>query len=509
METHLEAFVAYETTKGTRFEARFPAAAGWEDAHLSVRPSLAVTGQGLHLELNLTAHHPLILLGGEVRGPLPAWADGETLALVNGFQSWSRTEEFLLPRRQRKLSRLAWFLRPYGEPLLSPILRGNGRFHGWWLTHLRRAGHAFLLGSTAERSGFTRMEVDWPARGWRARKDCGGRWLEEGEEYRLCGLFLGEGPELAPLSDAFARASTIGPPVSRPGTAWLSWYYYYTRLSATELRRVLAGLKKLDLPLDFFLIDDGYESAVGDWLFPGPRYPEGLASLAAEIREAGYAPGIWVAPFVAERRSILWRDHPDWFLRRPDGRPLPAGMNPHWSGVFFALDLSRPEPREYVREVIRAMTAWGFRLIKLDFAYAACLRPTPHRTRGELMAEALDLVRTAAGDSILLGCGVPLGAAAGVFDYCRIGPDVAPYWEDRKLHALGYPERVATENALTTILNRSFLAGRLLPADPAACLLRDRATRLTPHQRRSLFLLTYLCGSLFSFSDPPELLGQE
>lgn len=125
------------------------------------------------------------------------------------------------------------------------------------------------------------------------------------------------------------------------------------------------------------------------------------------------------------------------------------------------------------------------------------------------MAEALDLVRAAADGCAILGCGVPLGSAPGAVDYCRIGPDVAPYWEDRKLRALGYPERVATENALVTVLNRSFLAGRLLAGDPDACLLRRRQTRLTPHQRRSLFLLTYLCGSLFSFSDPPDLLAEE
>ncbi|MGQ9778329.1 MAG: glycoside hydrolase family 36 protein [Bacillota bacterium] len=508
MDARLEACLVYRTEDGRRFEAYFAPAEGWEDGCLTVQPSLAPTKEGFSSVLCLSAHRPLTLIGFEVRGCLPAWADEETRTLINGFQSWSRTEEPLPHARQRTLSPLAWFLRPYGEPVRERV-QGSGRFHSWWFTHLRRPGHALLLGSTDERSGFTLFGVEWPGRTWWARKDCGGRHLEEGEDYRLCGLFIAEGPDLAALYDEFARASGIMPPDSRPRTAWLSWYYYYTRVTAAEIRRVLAGLKELGVPLDFFLIDDGYEPAVGDWLAPSARFPQGPAPLAEEIRAAGYIPGIWVAPFVAERRSALWRDHPDWFLRGPDGRPLPAGMNPNWSGVFFALDLSRPEPREYVREVIRTMTAWGFRLIKLDFAYAACLRPTPRRTRGELMAEAIELVRAAAGDSILLGCGVPLGAAPGVFDYCRIGPDVAPYWEDRKLHALGYPERVATENALTTILNRSFLAGRLLPADPDACLLRDRATHLTPHQRRSLFLLTYLCGSLFSFSDPPELLGQE
>jgi hypothetical protein len=46
------------------------------------------------------------------------------------------------------------------------------------------------------------------------------------------------------------------------------------------------------------------------------------------------------------------------------------------------------------------------------------------------MWEAMDLIRDMVGpEKLVLGCGVPLAAAFRKVDYCRIGSDVAPWWE--------------------------------------------------------------------------------
>ena len=502
----LDCLLVYESG-GKRTSVAFAARDGYGDRALAVVPTASPGDRSL-LELTLRAKLPVRLLRAELMKPMPAWADEATRTLVNGYQSWSRSEEYLPRERQRGLNPALWFLRPYGEPA-AHYAGGRGRFHSWSLTYLRSAGHVWLLGSTDEHSGFTLFTVDWPRRCVRAAKECGGRFLVAGEEYRLLSLFAGEAPVPGELFAAYARACRLPEPPAKRLTGWLSWYYYYTKVGAAEIRQVLAGLRELALPLDFVMIDDGYETAVGDWLSPNGRFPDGLAAPAAEIRAAGYRPGLWAAPFVAEKRSALWREHADWFLREPGGRPVKAGFNDNWSGTFFALDLEKAAPREYVRGVIREMTAgWGYELLKIDFAYAACLRPTPRRTRGKLMAGAMDLLRGAAGDCPLIGCGIPLGTAWGRTEYCRVGADVAPYWQDSKFVHLHYRERVATENGLTSALHLSWLNGRFFLNDPDVFILR-RGTRLLPAQRLTLFLLTYLCGGVFSFSDPPALLGEE
>lgn len=54
------------------------------------------------------------------------------------------------------------------------------------------------------------------------------------------------------------------------------------------------------------------------------------------------------------------------------------------------------------------------------------------KSRGEIMWDAMQLVRDLTGDDrLLLGCGVPLACAWRNADYCRIGSDVAPWWEGK------------------------------------------------------------------------------
>lgn len=44
----------------------------------------------------------------------------------------------------------------------------------------------------------------------------------------------------------------------------------------------------------------------------------------------------------------------------------------------------------------------------------------------------MQFVRDLAGpDKLVLGCGVPLACAWRNADYCRIGSDVAPWWEGK------------------------------------------------------------------------------
>jgi hypothetical protein len=56
--------------------------------------------------------------------------------------------------------------------------------------------------------------------------------------------------------------------------------------------------------------------------------------------------------------------------------------------------------------------------------------PRNGKSRGEIMWEAMDLIRDFVGpEKLVLGCGVPLATAFRKVDYCRIGSDVAPWWE--------------------------------------------------------------------------------
>jgi hypothetical protein len=90
--------------------------------------------------------------------------------------------------------------------------------------------------------------------------------------------------------------------------------------------------------------------------------------------------------------------------------------------------------REYLRSVFdTVLNKWGFDMVKLDFLFAAAMIPRLGKTRGEIMWDAMSFLREIVGPKkIILGCGVPLAASFRKVDYCRIGSDVAPWWEGKE-----------------------------------------------------------------------------
>ncbi|MFN4080767.1 MAG: glycoside hydrolase family 36 protein, partial [Saprospiraceae bacterium] len=287
-----------------------------------------------------------------------------------------------------------------------------------------------------------------------------------------------------------------------PALGWTSWYRYFNRLAYADLTRDLEAVAQSDLPFRYFQIDDGWQREVGDWRDTRPEMQPGMADLARRIREAGLKPGIWFAPFVASRRSVLARQHPDWLLRDAGGRPVKAGWNPLWGGDFYALDISRPALREYLSGCLHiAADRWGYDFFKLDFLYAAALRPEPERTRAQIMSEALEFLYAQLPRQTILACGVPLGAGWGRCEYLRVSGDTHLSWRHRAASWIGHRERPDTLAALHTNLTRWGLGRGAWGHDPDVFVLRDHAQKLTPVQRQTLLSVNALLGDLLFCSD--------
>ena len=66
-----------------------------------------------------------------------------------------------------------------------------------------------------------------------------------------------------------------------------------------------------DIPgLRYIQIDDGYQPAMGDWLETGNAFGGEVQAVLRQIRERGFEPAIWVAPFIAEEGSRSSRSIP-------------------------------------------------------------------------------------------------------------------------------------------------------------------------------------------------------
>lgn len=336
-------------------------------------------------------------------------------------------------------------------------------------------------------------------------------------------LLIFDGDEVeATLQDwsrKVAAASPLPPRVpTRRITGWCSWYSLYASIDPEILREHLHAAAHFrdqrDVPLDVFLIDDGFTPEMGDWLEVKPQFAQGMQPLVAEIAEAGFRPGLWIAPFMVGNRSKLHAQHPDWVVRdRLTGGPLVQMQfygEFRWhkrSEEYYILDVTHPEAKAYIREVFRIWhRVWGVRYVKTDFMLFGAEhgpdRAVWHRpglSRIAIWREMAALIREEIGEeSLWLGCGCPLWASVGYVDAMRIGRDIGVSWNGE----------YSAESLLRDQLTRNHAAGILWQSDPDCILLRDRFHALTDEQVRSLAHFAGFAGGVLMTSDKLDDLSE-
>jgi len=303
-----------------------------------------------------------------------------------------------------------------------------------------------------------------------------------------------------------------GRTASAPLCGWCSWYYYYTNINEENILANLHRVKERRIPLELFQIDDGYQKAVGNWQ-PNDKFPKGMAFLARSIKKAGLKPGIWLAPFLAEKDSGLLDS--SFILRDEHGKPVRALSNPNWSGNTYILDVTHPDYKSWLTSLIEMMVHdWGFEYLKLDFLYAASFRGKhydPRTTAASRLREALKWIRRTGGRQVqLVGCGAPLFPAAGIVDIMRIGMDVYHSWEGmpigRVLRDRNIPQM---RNALINTIQRSFMHRHFWMNDPDCLILRQKESRLSVAQIRLMASVMAVSGGLILVSDDLTHLEEE
>lgn len=317
-----------------------------------------------------------------------------------------------------------------------------------------------------------------------------------------------------------AAASRLPPRLSAPRiTGWCSWYNLYTYIDEENILEHLRGVETVveqeGLPMRVFQIDDGFTPEMGDWLEVKPQFPRGMKPLMAEIKRAGFMPGMWIAPFMVGNRSRLFREHPDWVVQdRRSGGPLVQWRlygEFRWhkrSEEYYILDATHPGAFDYLRQVFRIWRRdWGCEYFKTDFMHFGSEhgpdRARWHKvglTRMEIWRAVAEMIRAEIGeDALWLGCGCPLWASVGLVDAVRIGGDVGVEWTG------GH----SAQSLLRDLPVRNFANHILWQADPDCILLRDRFHYLTDSEIRSLALFAGLSGGVLMTSDALDLLSED
>jgi len=299
--------------------------------------------------------------------------------------------------------------------------------------------------------------------------DTEGLELKPGESWELEEFTFRSGSDRAKLLDELARALNANHPPLRfksPPTGWCSWYCFGPRVTAQQVRDNLDFIAKSAPGLKYIQIDDGYQPAMGDWLETGAAFGGDIRGVLKEIRERGFEPAIWVAPFIAEEKSHLFEQHPDWFIKEADGKPLRSDKVTFggWRrGPWYALDGTHPEAQKHLEMVFRTMRSeWGCSYFKLDANFWGAMRGgrfhDPRATRIEAYRRGMQAVLRGAGAGFILGCNHPIWPSLGLIHGSRSSNDIKRSWD-----------RVASTGKQN--LYRNWQNGRLWWNDPDAIVL--------------------------------------
>ncbi|SNR59903.1 glycoside hydrolase family 36 protein [Halorubrum vacuolatum] len=420
----------------------------------------------------------------------------------HGYQSWSPSGT--LPVGERFPAE-----NPDNAPMMRDLAAPTDRRTSSYLIGLIEAERTLTMGFLTHDRFCTRFDIVDDERGVEevaAVCPLEGRRLEPGGTLELPTLWIDATRDiedgLAVLADLIGDRMDARVPGSVP-TGWCSWYHYFTDVTEADVRENLTKLQEWGVPVEVVQIDDGYMEAFGDWRSIADGFSE-MGELARDIETAGYRPGLWLAPFYVEEEAALYRDHPEWFIRKPsaagtDQEPVDGGYRA--GSNLYGLDTTHPEVQEWLRDTFETVVHdWGFSYLKLDFLFAAALpgeRYDPEATRVEAYRKGLDIIAETVGDDVfLLGCGAPLAPSVGFFDAMRIGPDTDPVWETPGESA----SQPALKNAVRNTLTRQFLHRRWWLNDPDCQLVRETSD-LTAAEREAFAVLVAVTGGVNILSD--------
>jgi len=206
----------------------------------------------------------------------------------------------------------------------------------------------------------------------------------------------------------------------------------------------------------FIQIDDEWQDG---GQFNGPRrgfdrvkpngpYPHGMKPVAEKIKSLGLTAGIWFMPFARNHQDPEYKDRQHWFVKRDNGKPYDT----EWGGT--SLDLTEPEVKAHLAQLIKTIHSWGYNYFKMDGLWTGTATEQmyvndhykddhignnaplhdPTKTNIEAYRDGLKLLREAAGPDVFFsGCNVSQNmrsfcGSIGLVDSMRIGPDNGSEW---------------------------------------------------------------------------------
>jgi len=170
---------------------------------------------------------------------------------------------------------------------------------------------------------------------------------------------------------------------------WCAWGYG-RKIKPSQIYNALPVVKKLGFT--WVTLDDGWQTAQGDWFLQPQKFPNGDADMQAlvdKIHAEGFKAQLWWAPLAADPGTELVTKHPEMLLLNADGSKQKIS---YWNSWYLCP--ADPAVIEYHKAiVVKAMKVWGFDGLKLDGQHMngapPCYNPAHHHARPEESVEGM------------------------------------------------------------------------------------------------------------------------
>ena len=227
-------------------------------------------------------------------------------------------------------------------------------------------------------------------------------------------IALGETPYAALETYAAAVGKIHNARTRSIVNGWCSWFYTLANVTEDEvlLNAEFASKHLKPFGLEYIQIDEGFQRWHGDWE-GNERFPHGMKWLAERIKEHGFKPGLWIAPYVISEPTDVFQKHPEWLLKNADGTPKRVG---NWPGEDsdlarnenpkrYCLDITHPGAAQWLHDLVDTIVnRWGYEMIKVDFVAWSILSADRYydssATSAQVYRQGFEIMRSAAGERL-------------------------------------------------------------------------------------------------------------
>lgn len=443
----------------------------------------------------------------------------DTPLFCNGYQSWSASGFTNINEGLKSPGIFSpKLMKNSGDYSFSKYSRNEA--HSWTYTYFNSPIGYTLIASLDESIAYTCIKFakneNRCAVEVKLEKDCEGLVYEpvsrlseiKVDSLKIMHMFLATGQENDCWENYFSLFYSVNKNKglfnkSQPAIAWDSSYAMLDTLEERKLSLIAQEYKNFNIPLDYFIIGNGYETQFGDWLTVNDGFPNEMRKMSELIKEAGFKPGITFSPFVCSSSSLLFNERRELLVSDKSGKPLCIGYNRRLGGKIYVVDIFNQEGENYIKRCMRVFTQdWKMEIIRADMLFAASLNSGYHvkRTRAQAMDQAMNILKKYAGDAKLITCAIPLGSAFGLTEYCSVTPDLSISWKEKNNFTYSR-ERESTLQAIKNAITRRHLDCRAFSSDIGSFTLRKYRMKLTKEEKFSFFKVSNIFSSLITGSD--------